>query len=146
MPTWPEVEASFSPDGALRDIYVHGTELSDWERLIERVRTAGPTRWTVDGIDAPPMTARACFLLRERASVQLDLHYGRILLCTHFFVRDEIEFDLDPRDVCAETWPWLVSFLRLLSATTGKRASITPENVPTDIIARCEVGGVVRAG
>ncbi len=91
MPTWPEVEASFSPDGALRDIYVHGTDLADWERLLETVRTAGPTRWTVDGIDAPPMTARACFLLRERASVQLDLHFGGILLCTHFFVPDEIE-------------------------------------------------------
>ncbi|MES2644866.1 MAG: hypothetical protein V4850_35595 [Myxococcota bacterium] len=46
----------------------------------------------------------------------------------------------------AETWPSLVSFLWLLSATTGKRASITPENFPTEIIARCEVGGVVRAG
>ena len=138
MLPWAEVESEFTHDGSLRDIYVHGTDLSDWERLIKRLRTSYVTQWSVDGVLVAPMTAEECFLVREQSSVVLSVLDGGLLINCHFFTQAEIEFDLDPRDVREENWPSLVSFLRLLAATTRKDALITAENLPEDIIATFE--------
>ena len=60
--------------------------------------------------------------------------YKRQLKC-HFFDDEEIEFDLDPREVKGPTeLRDLSDFMRLLADRTGKTATLTHENTKSAII------------
>ncbi len=53
----------------------------------------------------------------------------------HFFGDNEIEFDLDPREVTGPAQIDAVSgFMKLLAQTTGKMAILTYENAKEEII------------
>jgi hypothetical protein len=66
----------------------------------------------------------------------------------HFFSEDEIEFDLDPRDMNAELLPLLLDFLTVLGKATNKLVVLTMENMPDAEIMRFEPssGEVVYVG
>jgi hypothetical protein len=54
---------------------------------------------------------------------------GKTVLNCHFFGVDEIEFDLDPREIGdSDQFERLVGFMRLLGELTGKVVLLTPEN------------------
>ena len=55
----------------------------------------------------------------------------------HFFVEDEIEFDLDPREVTGPNQvEAIVGFMTLLGDVTGKAVTLTMENTPEAVIFR----------
>lgn len=136
---WSRIASDFRYDGSLRDIYILDASLDDWSRVWD-VLIAAPERlsFEVDGETAtPPATVEEAFHLRGSHSVLASYTLGKQRLNCHFFIEEEVEFDLDPRDVYgpieAER---LGNFLSLLGRATSKEVRLTPENAPQSIIAR----------
>lgn len=58
-----------------------------------------------------------------------------ILLACHFFCDEEIEMDIDPREVKnIESWNKLINVLKNLSRYIGKKGKITPENMDSIVL------------
>jgi hypothetical protein len=86
----------------------------------------------VDGVAQPfPASVEEVFAIREQASPLLQFSVGTILVMCHFFTPDEIEFDIDARDVRSQLdLDTLLNFLRMVGDAVKKPVSLTPENVP----------------
>src|SRR5213080_4732986 len=37
-PRWSDVQDAWEPDGALRDVYVHGTSEAEWQSVVDAIR------------------------------------------------------------------------------------------------------------
>lgn len=90
---------AFTPDGALRDILVRDTTIEDWDRLLNATESWGwHHEWLIDGERGPrPASAAAAFASSDSHTLALVVDGLRLHL--HFFSPDEVEADLDPRDV-----------------------------------------------
>ncbi|HEY0778868.1 MAG TPA: hypothetical protein VGD56_12940 [Gemmatirosa sp.] len=148
-PHWPDVAADFAPDGSLRDIYVAGAGEAGWEAALALVRRRyGPAAFSVDGRPAAlPARAAECSALREAAAPVLAFDVGGVRLGAHFFVPDEVEFDLRPEEVGGPAeFAALVTFLRDLAVAVGRPAVLTAENLPAAVMLRADpaTGAVTR--
>lgn len=116
-------------DGSLRDVYVHGTSLSDWRAFMEIVRRH-QYHYTRDGesFDLPEVD----FIFASRdVGHCLHVHVGSTQVNCHFFDTKEIELDIDPREVKdIDTHNLLLDFLERISGVTKKQLAITAENSP----------------
>jgi hypothetical protein len=128
---WETCQADFEWDGSLRDIYVLQTSIVDWDRLLDFLRNSGlPLIYEVDGASPPlPTGVASIFATRQDASPILKVDLRGMWLHSHFFTEDEIEFDLDPREVQDEiALARLLDFMRGVATHLGKTAILTPEN------------------
>jgi hypothetical protein len=82
-----------------------------------------------------PLTAAAIFQQRENFSRLLYLTVGNVRLNCYFFQDDEIEFDLDPREVKgADELENIKAFMGILASRTGKTAILTHESTKSAVI------------
>lgn len=136
---WSRIAAGFQHDGALRDIYVLGTSVQDWAKVWDFLRaTPEWLTFEVGGQAAhPPADIAEIFQLSITQGALASVRLGKQRLNCHFFQDDEVEFDLDPRDVDgpAEV-ARLAGFLKALGRTTLKEVLLTVENAPDEVIAR----------
>ena len=133
MLEWEAVRSEFEWDGSLRDLYVFETSEADWDRFLAAVRTwAYPTRFSVDGEpNTLPESARTAFQIRGRAVPLLHIDVGGVGVCCHFFTDEELELDLDPREVDGPArLDQLMSFIRRLGQAIQRPVVLTPENCP----------------
>jgi hypothetical protein len=136
---WDRAASDFEPDGSLRDIYVFGTDLSDWQRVLDALRTWRPgPNLRIDGEPAAiPDKAEEIFARARKLGASLSVEVADALVNCHFFREDEIEFDLDPRDVAGpEQLEALGRFMRILGEATGKPVVMTMENRREAVILR----------
>jgi hypothetical protein len=130
LPNWSAIRDEFIFDGALLDLYVLGTTVWDWTLLL---RTLGRTGYRLTfqsggKVEALPGDAQSLFQSREPSHL-LKIDVSGIQVICHFFADEEIEFDVDPREVDGqERLDALIGFLVFLSRTLGKEAILTPEN------------------
>jgi hypothetical protein len=140
---WESVAQEFAFDGSLRDIYVFDVGLPAWQRVLDRLRQAEYELIYHRGDDVselPPAAADALPPNDEDARMLSVKFYGILANC-HFFTRDEIEFDIDPREIEGQRQlDALLAFMRLLSDATGKDAVLTPENCREIVIFRSRPG------
>lgn len=136
---WQRVAEDFEPDGSLRDIYVLETSLDAWQSVIDTLRQ----RWssltfTLNGEPATlPQRVEAIFDARREQAALLSLMVGGAQLVCHFFVEDEIEFDIDPREITGPAQlEALIEFMALLGRITAKTVVLTHENSPEAVILR----------
>ena len=124
----------FEPDGSLLDAYVFDVSVTDWQHVLDVVRTRGWWfEYTSDNSSLPlPEDVREIFDHRGDAATTLHIRPAAgILINTHFFCVDEIEFDLDPREFRGQDQiDVLCSFLRTIGSALGRSVVLTPENVP----------------
>lgn len=140
-PPWEAVAEDFRADGGLRDIYVLDATLADWQAALDHVRAAySPIRFTVDGEAAAlPVSVAEIFPVAERAALSLMFDVGGVGVACHFFAPDEIEFDIQPREVNGpERLSTVAAFLRELASATRKPALLTMENMQTAVILRAD--------
>jgi hypothetical protein len=135
---WSQIAPDFKPDGSLRDIYILGASIDDWALIWNVLTTSDRLAFDVDGIArTPPADVREAFALHASHSVTACYRLGRQRLNCHFFVEEEVEFDLDPGDVDglveAER---LGQFLVDLGRMTSKEVRLTAENEREAVIAR----------
>jgi hypothetical protein len=133
---WSEVAESFSWDGSWRDIYVLGTDIRAWMRFLAAIPAWNlPYAYTENGERAPFPPTRIPFVGASELSALLELSVGGATLNCHFFTEDEIELDLDPREVCARrSAEDIVSFMSQLSELVQLPAVLTPENRETEAL------------
>ena len=147
---WGRCSEVFQWDGSLRDIYVLGTDGRDWQQLLDFLRAEWPKAvFEVNGAETPiPRHAAEIFarkktgrcLLgidhaaeifsnREMGRCLLRIDLGGLQLICHFFTVEEIEFDLDPREMRGEAeFSRLLGFMQSISRLLGKPVLLTPEN------------------
>lgn len=129
MIRWETCRRNFEPDGALRDIYVNATGIEDWRALFEVLRRDYDLEFLVDGVPREiPATIDDIFEMRGAASPILRISAGGICVVCHFFTTDEIEFDIDPREVTSQSaLDELFGFLRRVGDTLSRPVILTYE-------------------
>ena len=129
----------FDDDGALRDIYVPDTTIADWQAVWDILREdAEQLMFAMDGTALePPESVSDIFARRGAHGFLASYRLGRVLLNCHFFTVEEIEFDLDPRDVDGpDDVAALAQFMAALARATAKAVILTMENSQQAVIAR----------
>lgn len=131
QPNWNDYKADFEWDGSLRDIYVLDTSLSHWQALLDLLHS-GTYKFSTYayGEEAPaPLPPSATNLFNRGIGHLLCINLGPLVLNCHFFTEQEIEFDLDPREVKSQAEAeHLFAFMIHLGNLMNKEVVLTPEN------------------
>lgn len=127
-------------DGSWRDIYVLSTTLDDWRSLYYLLRQNYPLEYFIDSSPkALPNTIEEIMATHKEAAPFIRFRVESILVCCHFFFPDEIEFDIDPREITSqESLNRLLGFMRQVGNTISKRVILTPENSRKETIISYE--------
>ena len=130
MIDWERCKEDFRWDGSLRDIYVTPATLDDWRTVYPFLRDCPGAEYAVDGVvQDPPVKVEHAFAIRSSASPILRIRVGGILVVCHFFSDDQIECDIDPREITSQPdLDALLGFMRRLGDTVRKPVLLTPEN------------------
>jgi hypothetical protein len=125
----------FENDGSYRDIYVHNSELRDWETIIELLRNNYKCRLLKDGVEINFETYDAARIFRERGNFgfTLSVDFKGVIINSHFFEEDAIEFDIYPKEIGSslEKRMTVFEFMQFVAISINRSVSITPENSPT---------------
>ncbi len=136
---WDIVAQEFAFDGSWRDIYVFDTDLQAWQHVLDRLRQA-PYELLYQSAGAStdmPTAATDAFPAEGEDTRMLSVYFAGVQANCHFFTRDEIEFDIDPREVQGQSQlDALLAFMHLLCDATGRDAVLTPENCPEIAVFR----------
>jgi hypothetical protein len=141
---WKAVRDVFAFDGSWRDVYVLGTDLAAWQRMLDALRAAGydlayfrdhqPAELPADAAQALPPPGEGGRMLSVR--------FGGILANCHFFTAEAIRFDVDPREVTGpDQLNALCGFMRCLAAAVGKDVVLTDEGRPQGVYFRVPPAG-----
>jgi hypothetical protein len=129
-------------DGALRDIYVFESDLDEWQKVLNFVRRAYPFTYRVDDVDTPlPVSIGTIFQDRSEHTHLLAVQAGDVSIHCHFFLEDEIEFDVNPREIESEAEEdEVVKFMRGIGDALGRQVVLTMEGAPDWVYLRIEPG------
>jgi hypothetical protein len=136
---WDECRKIFAWDGSWRNIYVLGTDLRDWQRLLDFMRGSGyPVKYSQAGQDAPlPRSAEQVFGRRYATAPLMWVDVRGVTLACHLFGTGDIEFDIDPREVDeGSKAEGLFDFMARVGRLLGKDVVLTPENMQDIALVR----------
>jgi hypothetical protein len=130
MINWETCRKEFAPDGALRDIYVLGTNIDHWKKLFEILKSFSAPEYCVDGDVHPiPAGVEEIFDIRAAASPLLRFRKAGVTVVCHFFCVDQIELNVDPREVSSvEAFDGLTGLLKLLGDSLDRRVIMSYES------------------
>ena len=136
---WEKAKAAFYCDGSLRDVYVRNTAFEDWNRFLAYA-SLHSTSYSVDGEPRPlPAQASEIFEEGDRKAHLLAIKFGEVVLNCHFFTVDELELDIDPRQVTSQhALDVIVQALTNIGKALKKDVILTDENAPTSEWLRYE--------
>lgn len=124
----------FFNDGSLRDIYVIDVNLTNWQKFFDWIRTS---TWDIviykDGhVTVYDETDVAHFFEeKDNHSILMSINTNGVLINCHFFSEDELEFDIDPKEVNSKSEANAVfEFMKNLSKILDKDSILTGENSP----------------
>jgi hypothetical protein len=146
---WEAVRDEFAFDGSWRDIYVLGTNMAEWQRMLDGLRTAGyDLGYTCLGDDRTtqlPTRVEDAFPLEGECLRLLTVRFGGVEAKCHFFTPEEIEFDIDPRDVSGQAeLNALFGFMQCLATSIGREVILCPEACSEIVIFRMLPDGTVE--
>ncbi len=132
MIRWKICQQDFKFDGAWFDIYVFEITIKDWQSLFNVLQTSYEFSYSIDGeLQQLPKQIKEVFLVRKSADPALSFPVGKILVNCHFFSENEIEFDIDPREVNSQIdLDALLIFLQQVGNAVHRPVILTPENGP----------------
>jgi len=138
MITWAQVEQDFEWDGSLLDIYVRSATIKDWKAVYNHLRRNPTLGFFLDGDAATlPEDVTEVFAMRPLKSPMLSVRFGSVTVVTHFISEDEIECDIDPRDVRSQVdLDAVFAFLKQIGDCVAKPVLLTPENYRESEILR----------
>lgn len=136
---WETVRREFDFDGSWRDIYVFGTTITDWQRVLDALRSSEyRLTYCLDdqSVEVPTNVVDA-FPVPSECTHLLSVSFAEVTANCHFFTKGEIEFDIDPREVKGQReLNALFGFMRCLAEAVDKEVVLTPENAPEAVIFR----------
>jgi hypothetical protein len=126
-PSFDDVAGFWEHDGSLRDIYVQNTGDLHWVRF-DRLLNQYDCKYTVDGMPQPFPGSRSVFANRG-ASHLLSISVGGPAINCHFFIAEQLELDIDPKEVTGIlAHERVLIFVENLAEALELPADITPEN------------------
>jgi hypothetical protein len=130
MISWETCRKEFEPDGALRDIYVLDTTIEHWRLLYDALHSTYSLEYSVDGQPRSiPSTVDEVFSTWTTASPSLHFPIGGVVVACHFFCPEQIELDVDPREIgSSAAFDGLVGLLRLIGDSVNKRVIMSYES------------------
>jgi hypothetical protein len=125
---WDTCKQHFKWDGSWRDIYVAPASLNDWEAIFPFLRVQQGVEFLRESRAVSlPEALDASFFSEARPTLRFRV--GGVLVVFHFFTPEEIECDIDPREVTGQaSLDAVLAFMRQLGDLTRKRVVLTPEN------------------
>ena len=136
---WDEYKKEFEPDGSLRDLLISNTDVSNWQRLIDFLQrdkyhiTYKENNRTV----LMPRDIRDIFQKRNEMPILMSVEVNGIIINSHFFTAQEIEFDIDPQEINnEEKLDQLFEFMREIGWLLQKEVALTPESYEAETIFR----------
>jgi hypothetical protein len=136
---WELVRDEFTVDGSWRDIYVLGADMAGWQRMLDGLRAAGyHLAYRRDEQPAElPTRAEDAFPLEGECDRLLSVRFHGVLANCHFLTPDEIEFDIDPREVVGQPeLDALFTFMRCVAEAVGQDVVLCPENCSDIVVFR----------
>jgi hypothetical protein len=131
---WETAREIFEWDGSWRDLYVFGTTVLDWDRLLQALRASSfQIEFTQGGEPAalPKSFAEHFDAGPDRPLIMLSVLVDGVRLNAHMFCDDEIEFDIDPREISGpDRFGALVSFMNFAADALASTVVLAPENGP----------------
>ena len=136
---WTDVRDDWLPNDGLRDIYVGSATLDDWQRVLDVVRARGwPATFSVNGgVTSMPTSVEPIFELVGKTILWQFLPHPDVTVHGHFFAVDEIELDVDPREVVGqEQFDAVCEVVRVIGRALGKPVEVTVESAHSDVLMR----------
>lgn len=134
---WKAVRDVFAFDGSWRDVYVLGVDLAGWQRMLDAIRAGGYDLAYFRDHHQPaelPADAAQAFPLPGECDRMLSVRFAGVLANCPFLTREEIKFDIDPREITGpDQLNALFGFMRCLATAVGKEAILTDEGCPRGI-------------
>lgn len=139
---WNDIKWIFEPDGGLIDIYVQEVSLNEWEKIIDLINK----KYKVNFGDAREKIDKQYvieYLRDEKGEIEYKIAsivLGTIKLNCHFFLEDQIEFDIDPAEINSiEDFILIESFMIDISKLINNQITLTSENNPEFPLAKIDV-------
>jgi len=134
-----DVPDVFVMDGSWRDLYVLGTTVEDWKTLLKLVRGRKELLhdFRIEGDPAAiPEDPEPVFMSGGGIGWFVSVNIDGLILNSHFFGPEIIEFDLDPREFNENRFYELLDFMESLGRRLKKDVLLTPENGEEDPILK----------
>lgn len=133
---WEEINWIFEPDGTLRDIYVENVDIEDWKILIDYLNSNHIVKYGPSDDNQIINKINKDYLIQLLTDVtgKLELKtvaimIDDIIINTHFFTVDEIEFDIKPEEIkSVKDYEKVLSFMNEISRVLNKQLILTGEN------------------
>jgi hypothetical protein len=129
---WEEIKWIFEPDGALRDIYVENVDIEDWKILIDYLNTNYTVKYSsseVNKINKDYVIQLLTDLTGEMDLKTVSIIIDNIIINSHFFSINEIEFDIKPEEIDSViSYEKVLSFMNEISRILNKQLILTGEN------------------
>lgn len=129
---WNDIQWIFKPDGSLRDIYVQDISILEWEKLIDHINANFNLTYSkTDKIDKEYVLKYLRDTSGKMESKSLTIHLGQIKVNCYFFLSEQIEFDIDPKEVnSVNDFEKIEKFMTSISETLQEQVTLTAENNP----------------
>jgi hypothetical protein len=135
---WDDIKWIFDMDGGIRDIYVQEVSISDWEKLIDLLNEKYSVKSVITGeernqnqIDKEHVIKFLTDETGEMDSPFVSIDIGEIQINCHFFLTDQIEFDLNPEQINSiEDFEKVKKFMETVSQDLSNQVTLTGENSP----------------
>jgi hypothetical protein len=127
---WDNINWIFKPDGSLRDLYIQETSLNDWEKVIDILNS----EYDLSYFSENKINKKEVFeyLQDETGEIEckaVSININNVYINCHFFSIEQIEFDIDPREVNSVLEVDIIlSFMTTLSSKLKKEIILTGES------------------
>lgn len=138
----------FFNDGSLRDIYVLDVDLGDWQMFYEWIYLSS---WEIklykDGLETVNEIKNVDKLFKDKEFhsilFSIDIEGAALINC-HFFSKDEMEFDVNPKEIKGlHEANAVLEFMSKLSSILGKEIFLTEENIPEHPLITIKLDGTL---
>lgn len=133
-------ENIYYKDGSLRDIYIHGTTIEDWEKWVNFVNGRYQLEW-YNGLKDQKYNQIDFNVVLEYFKDYPDFSTSAIItidnlnIHTYFLTSQEIENDINPKEfTSSEDHKKLMDYLTDVSKLLNKKVILTPVNTPEIIL------------
>ena len=130
--TLSEYRGAFTKNEALLDIYVFDTTEDDWNNVLNYLYSSNKYTniFFIDQQHSPVlMDVKNIFDLTSDHGIRLCIDEEQLQINCHFFIVEEIEFDIDHRSIDSDNrLNRLMEFIHDIGDLLQKRVVMTPES------------------
>lgn len=134
MYNWEAVGWMFARDGSLRDIYVHHTDLTDWELLVDLLNRNYDLNYGPAAEKQIDKRYVLKYLVDESGQMEsraVRINCKGINIHCYFFQPAQVEFDITPTEITSfSDFKKVEQFMNEVSKTLRREVVLALENSP----------------